>query len=204
MSMEGKHGFDSSSREWPEDSDQKRREFEDTALVHMNGIYIYNVALRLTRNKTDAEDLFQETFLRAYRFFHQFQLGTDCRAWLYAILHSLFVNRVRRASYPMVDLDEERVYRERRMGNPVSGNPEIDLIRRLTGEDIERAIDALPSKLRVAVVLADVEGCSYREIAEICRCPIGTVMSRLYRGRQALREALREYAMGGKISQEDG
>jgi RNA polymerase sigma-70 factor (ECF subfamily) len=185
----------------PEDSDRKRQEFEDTALVHMKSIY--NVALRLTRNKTDAEDLFQETFLRAYRFFHQFQSGTDCRAWLFAILHSLFVNRVRRASYPTVDLDEERVYREGRTSRSLSGNPEVNLIYRLAGEDIERAIDALPPKLRVAVVLADIEGCSYREIAEISECPIGTVMSRLYRGRQALRVALKDYAEGGKTPQED-
>jgi RNA polymerase sigma-70 factor (ECF subfamily) len=164
---------------------------------------IYNVALRLTRNKTEAEDLFQETFLRAYRFFHQFQPGTDCRAWLFAILHSLFVNRVRRTSYPMVDLDEERVYREGGASRPLSGNPEVDLVHRLAGEDIQRAIEALPAKLRLAVVLADVEGCSYREIAEISGCPIGTVMSRLYRGRQALRNALKEYAVGGKTPQED-
>ncbi len=176
----------------PDQLDQRRQEFEETALVHMQSIY--NVALRLTRNKPEAEDLFQETFLRAYRFFHQFQSGTDCRAWLFAILHSLFVNRVRRTSYPTVDLDEERVYRERAMGSSLPGNPEVDVIHRLAGEDIERAIDALPPKLRVAVILADIEGCSYREIAEICQCPIGTVMSRLYRGRQALRDALREYA----------
>ncbi len=94
----------------PDQEDQRRQEFEETALVHMQSIY--SAALRLIRNKTDAEDLFQETFLRAYRFFHQFRSGTDCRAWLFAILHSLFVNRVRRASYPTVDLDEERVYRE--------------------------------------------------------------------------------------------
>lgn len=185
----------------PDQRDQRRQEFEETALVHMNSIY--NVALRLTRNKTDAEDLFQETFLRAYRFFHQFRSGTDCRAWLFAILHSLFVNRVRRASYPMVDLDEERVYREGRMGRSLPGNPEVDLLHRLAGEDIERAIEALPAKLRLAVVLADVEGCSYREIAEISGCPIGTVMSRLYRGRQALRDTLKEYAVGGKTPQED-
>ncbi|MFB3074818.1 MAG: sigma-70 family RNA polymerase sigma factor [Candidatus Methylomirabilales bacterium] len=185
----------------PDQEDRKRREFEDTALVHMSKIY--NVALRLTRNKTDAEDLFQETFLRAYRFFHQFRSGTDCRAWLFAILHSLFVNRVRRASYPTVDLDEERVYREGGTSSSLPGNPEVDLIHRLAGEDIERAIDALPPKLRVAVVLADIEGCSYREIAKICECPIGTVMSRLYRGRQALRDALKQYAGGDKAPQED-
>ncbi len=185
----------------PDQEGQRRQEFEETALVHMQNIY--NAALRLTRNKSEAEDLFQETFLRAYRFFHQFQQGTDCRAWLYAILHSLFVNRVRRTSYPMVDLDEERVYREGARGSSLPGNPEVDLIHRLAGEDIEQAIEALPPKLRVAVVLADIEGCSYREIAEICGCPIGTVMSRLYRGRQALRATLRAYAKDGKALPED-
>jgi RNA polymerase sigma-70 factor (ECF subfamily) len=102
-----------------------------------------------------------------------------------------------------VDLDEERVYREGGTSSSLSRNPEVDLIHRLAGEDIERAIDALPPKLRVAVVLADIEGCSYREIAEICECPIGTVMSRVYRGRQTLRDALKQYAGGGKAPQED-
>ncbi len=182
------------------ESDRKRREFEDAALVHMS--VIYNTALRLTRNKNEAEDLFQETFLRAYRFFHQFQPGTDCRAWLFAILHSLFVNRLRQSSRSLVDFDEERVYREAGGVSSLPENPEVGLIHRLAGEDIQRAIEALPPKLRVAVVLADIQGCSYRDIAEICRCPLGTVMSRLYRGRQALRIALKEYAKGDKALEE--
>lgn len=175
----------------PDRGDRGRQEFEEIALVHMQRIY--NAALRLTRNKNDAEDLFQETFLRAYRFFHQFRQGTDCRAWLFAILRNLFVNRIRQASAQAVDFDEERVYREAERGGVVSRAPEVDLIRRLAGEDIQRAIADLPPKLRLTVVLADLEGCSYREIAEISQCPIGTVMSRLYRGRQALRDALQDY-----------
>ena len=185
----------------PAEVDRRRQEFEESALVHMKSIY--NAALRLTREKTEAEDLFQETFLRAYRFFHQFQPGTDCRAWLFAILHSLFVNRVRRVSYPHVDFDEERVYREVEVGRWFPENPEANFIQRLAGEDIQRAIATLPPKFRATVVLADVEGFSYREIAEICQVPIGTVMSRLYRGRQTLRNALKEYAVGGKTLQED-
>jgi len=184
----------------PEEVDRKQREFEETALVHMTSVY--NAALRLTRNKTEAEDIFQETFLRAYRFFHQFRPGTNCRAWLFTILHSLFINRIRQASYPQVDFEEERVYREARVGAVVPENPEVGLVHRMAREDIERAIEALPPKLRVVVVLADLEGCSYREIAEICGCPIGTVMSRLYRGRQALRVALKKYAKGGDGPQE--
>jgi RNA polymerase sigma-70 factor (ECF subfamily) len=173
-------------------SDRKRQEFEDTALVHMQSIY--NAALRLTRNRTEAEDLFQETFLRAYRFFHQFRPGSNCRGWLFAILRSLFINRVRQSSPVVVEFDEEWVRPEAGWANALPGDPEVDLFRRLTGDDIQRAIEALPPKLRVAVVLADLEGCSYREIAEICQCPIGTVMSRLFRSRRALRAALRDYA----------
>jgi RNA polymerase sigma-70 factor, ECF subfamily len=186
----------------PDRGDRGRQEFEETALVHMQRIY--NAALRLTRNKSEAEDLFQETFLRAYRFFHQFRQGTDCRAWLFAILHNLFVNRVRQTSAHAVDFDEERIYRQAEFSSVLPQNPEVHLIRRLAGEEVQRAIAVLPAKLRVAVVLADLEGCSYREIAEICQCPIGTVMSRLYRGRQALRDTLRDYAKSEGTSKEDG
>lgn len=185
----------------PDEQDRKRREFEETALVHMNSIY--GAALRLTRNKTEAEDLFQETFLRAYRFFHQFRRGSNCRAWLFAILHSLFINRVRQSRHAVVDFDDDRVYRETEVGSSLLQNPEVDLFHRLAGEDVHRAIQGLPPKLRVVVVLADLEGCSYREIAEVCSCPIGTVMSRLYRGRQALRAALKGYAQGGRGTGKD-
>ncbi len=185
----------------PAEQDRKRREFEEAALVHMNSIY--SAALRLTRNKTEAEDLFQETFLRAYRFFHQFRQGSNCRAWLFAILHSLFINRVRQTRHAVVDFDEDRMYPEAEVGSSLLRNPEVDLFRRLAGEDVQRAIQGLPPKLQVVVVLADLEGCSYREISEICGCPIGTVMSRLYRGRQALREALKRYAKGGRGAGKD-
>jgi RNA polymerase sigma-70 factor (ECF subfamily) len=179
----------------PAEQDRKQREFEEAALIHMNSVY--NAALRLTRNKTEAEDLFQETFLRAYRFFHQFRQGSNCRAWLLTILHSLFINRVRQSRHAVVDFDDDRVYPEAETGSSLLQNPEIDLFRRLAGEDVHRAIQQLPPKLRVVVVLADLEGCSYREISEICSCPIGTVMSRLYRGRHALRASLKGYAEGG-------
>jgi RNA polymerase sigma-70 factor (ECF subfamily) len=181
--------------------DRRRQEFEEAALVHMD--VVYNAALRLTRNKTEAEDLFQETFLRAYRFFHQFQRGTDCRAWLFTILHNIFINRVRDRSRTWMEFDEKRAYREAEAGTSPLGNPEVDLIRGLVGEEIRRAVEAIPPKLRAAVILADLEGFSYREIAKICGCPIGTVMSRLYRGRQMLKAALKEYAKGkGHLGEE--
>jgi len=184
-----------------DEQDRKRREFEETALVHMHSIY--SAALRLTRNKTEAEDLFQETFLRAYRFFHQFRQGSNCRAWLFAILHNLFINRVRQSRHAVVDFDEDRMYPEAEVGSSLLRNPEVDLFQRLAGEDVQRAIQRLPPKLRMVVVLADLQGCSYREIAEICGCPIGTVMSRLSRGRQALRVALKGYAQGEKGAGKD-
>ncbi|HET7853469.1 MAG TPA: sigma-70 family RNA polymerase sigma factor [Candidatus Methylomirabilis sp.] len=185
----------------PDEQDRKRQEFEEAALVHMNSVY--NAALRLTRNKTEAEDLFQETFLRAYRFFHQLRRESNCRAWLFAILHRLFISRVRQASPAVVDFEEERAYREADSRCAPLANPEVDLVRRMAGEDIRRAIATLPPKLRAVVVMADLEGCSYREIAEICEVPIGTVMSRLYRGRQALRASLKRYAEGGRGAGKD-
>ncbi|MFQ5932042.1 MAG: sigma-70 family RNA polymerase sigma factor [Nitrospiraceae bacterium] len=187
-----RQGTHSSREDIVGNSESTRQEFEENALVHMQSIY--NAALRLTRNKTEAEDLFQETFLRAYRFFHQFRPGSNCRAWLYAILHSLFINGVRRASPPVVELEEEWVVPEAGWNKALPGDPEVDLVRQLTREEIGRAIEGLPPKLRLAVVLADLEDFSYREIAEICQIPIGTVMSRLYRSRRALRDALRDYA----------
>ncbi len=181
---------------------RRRQEFEEAALVYMDAIY--NAALRLTRNTTEAEDLFQETFLRAYRFFHQFQQGTDCRAWLFTILYRIFINRVRERPWTWVEFDEERAYREAVAGTLPPGNPEVDLIRGLVGDDIHRAIEALPPKLRVTVILADLEGFSYREIAKICGCPLGTVMSRLYRGRQMLKVALKGYSKGkGRSGEEE-
>jgi RNA polymerase sigma-70 factor (ECF subfamily) len=185
----------------PDQPDRKRREFEETALVHMNSVY--NAALRLTRNAAEAEDLFQETFLRAYRFFHQFRAGSNCRAWLFAILHSVFINHVRRTSPVVVDFEEERAHREADPRGAPLMNPEVDLVRRMAGEDIQRAIATLSPKLRAVVVMADLEGCSYREIAEICEVPIGTVMSRLSRGRQALRVTLKEYDKKGKEAGKD-
>lgn len=170
--------------------EHKRQEFEDTALLYMERVY--NAAFRLTRNKAEAEDLLQETFLRAYRFFHQFQPGSNCRAWLLKIMHNLFITRLRQSSHALVGFDEQEVYWEARPSNGASNNPEVDALRLLARENIQQALGLLPPKFRAVVVLADLEGCTYREIAEICHCPIGTVMSRLYRGRRALRDTLRE------------
>lgn len=183
-------------------AEERRREFEEVALAHMDTIY--TAALRFTGNKSEAEDLFQETFLRAYRFFHrQFQRGTDCRAWLYTILRTVFLTRLRKEGRYRDEFDEERLYRQGVHDSLLGrlGNPEQECARRLTAEDIQRALLKLPVRLRLVVVMADLQGCSYKEIASACDCPIGTVMSRLHRGRRLLRTLLHNHgpeAMGVK------
>jgi RNA polymerase sigma-70 factor, ECF subfamily len=165
--------------------------FHSEALGHLDSLF--RLALRKTRNRQDAADLVQDTFLRALQFQHRFQPGTDCRAWLFRIMHNLFINGLRRVSRPMVDFDERWIHREVGMAGSVGGSPDGDALRRLACRHIQHAIATLPRKFRAVVVLADLEGCSYREIAEICGCPVGTVMSRLYRARRALRAILRNH-----------
>ena len=166
-------------------------EFEDQALVHLDRVFQF--AVRLTRNRTEAEDLVQETYLRAFRHFDQFDPGTNCRAWLFAILHNTFVNQVKRQGREVPGLDEgelERVEAETPdRASPVE-NPEEQLLKRVVDADLVAALDRLPLIFREVVLLADVEECSYKEIARICGVPIGTVMSRLSRGRRLLRRTL--------------
>lgn len=172
--------------------------FSVEAVTHLPALTKF--ALRLSRNQQDAADLVQNTFLRALQSQHRFQPGTRLRAWLFTILHNLNANRVRDASRPMVDFDEDQVSRVAALRSSRTENPEAYLHHRLVRGEIQRALETLPPKLRLVVVLADLEGLSYREIAKICGCPIGTVMSRLCRGRQALRVALKEYGGSGNPS----
>ncbi|MBI4390528.1 MAG: sigma-70 family RNA polymerase sigma factor [candidate division NC10 bacterium] len=171
----------------------RRREFEEVALVHLH--VLYGAALRLAGNQAEAEDLVQETALRAYEFFHQFAPGTNCKAWLLRILYRTFLNR-RRAVRLTVAYDDDLAPPVG--GSATVGNPEEDFLRKATGEEIQRALMVLPEKFRLPVILADLEGLTYREIAEVCGCPVGTVMSRLHRGRAHLREALRELIEPGR------
>lgn len=171
--------------------------FNREVVAHLNSLYRF--ALRKTRNQEDAADLVQDTFLRALQFRHRFRPGSNCRAWLFAIMHNLFVNRIRKSAVSLVDFDEEQAHRERALGAWLPDDPERYLFYRFAAVDIQRAIQTLSPNFRAAVVLADIEGRSYREIAEICRCPIGTVMSRLHRGRHSLRATLREYGNGTKM-----
>jgi RNA polymerase sigma-70 factor, ECF subfamily len=166
--------------------------FEAEALPLLSGMY--SAALRLTRNASDAEDLLQETFLRAYRGFHQFQEGTNLKAWLYRILMNTFINSYRKKQREPRTISDDEVedwYLYSRMADEgLEPSAETSVIESLPDEDVQEALQSLPEQFRVAVLLADVEGFSYKEIAEITDVPIGTVMSRLHRGRKALEKRL--------------
>jgi RNA polymerase sigma-70 factor (ECF subfamily) len=166
--------------------------FEAEALPLLSGMY--SAAYRLTRNPADAEDLVQETFLRAYRAFHQFEPGTNLKAWLYRILMNTFINSYRkRQREPQTVSDEEIAdwYLYSKMNEAgLEPSAETAVIESLPDEEVQEALSSLPEQFRAAVLLADVEGFSYKEIAEITGVPIGTVMSRLHRGRKALQKRL--------------
>jgi len=166
--------------------------FEAEALPLLPGLY--SAAFRLTRNGADAEDLVQETFLRAYRGFHQFEPGTNLKAWLYRILMNTFINTYRKKQREPQTVSEEETpdwYLYSKMAeHGAEPSAEASVIEALPDEDVQAALSALPEQFRAAVLLADVEGFSYKEIAEITGVPIGTVMSRLHRGRKALEKRL--------------
>ena len=172
---------------------------------------LYSAALRMTRNPSDAEDLVQETYLKAYRGFGSFEQGTNLKAWLYRILTNTFINRYRAAKRrpDETDLDDvEDFYLYRRLGGleeaRAGRSAEDELMDMFSEAEVKAAVDALPEQFRMAVLLADVEGFSYKEIASILDIPIGTVMSRLHRGRKNLQKALYEFATTqGLITDDD-
>lgn len=165
--------------------------FARDAIPHMDALY--NFALRMTRNPDDASDLVQETYLKAYRFFHKFEQGTNCKAWLFKILKNTYINTYRKnASTPQtVEYDEiEDFYELIRSDRSDSNNPQEKLFDNLLDDDIVRALESLPEDFRTVVLLCDIEGFTYEEIAEFADCPVGTVRSRLHRGRKLLHEKL--------------
>lgn len=167
---------------------------------------LYGAALRMTRNAADAEDLVQETYLRAYRGYERFEEGTNLRAWLYRILTNTFINsyRAKQRRPQESDLaDVEDLYLYRRLGgvetSQLGRSAEDQLMELVTEGEVKDAIEALPEKFRLPVLLADIEGFSYKEIAEIADIPIGTVMSRLHRGRKALQKSLWDFAASRRL-----
>jgi RNA polymerase sigma-70 factor (ECF subfamily) len=174
-----------------------RADFEREALPHLPALY--SAAVRLTRNERDAEDLVQDALLRAYRFFDSFQPGTNCKAWLFRILTNVFCNRYREREREHEILTEakssEANIEQFFAGQQGRRDMDTALLGRLVSEDVERALAQIPEDFRLAVILADLEDFSYKEIAEIMECPAGTVMSRLYRGRKLLQGLLFDYAV---------
>src|SRR5688572_31298402 len=178
---------------------EKRLEFERQALVHADALY--GAAYRLTRNPRDAEDLVQDALLRAYRFWDSFQQDSNCKAWLLRIVTNTFINEYQRKKRTREVLDAATAEQEATDGVLVQASalerqsPEKALLERSVSDDVQRALDNLPDDFRTAVILCDMQGLSYKEIAEIMQTPVGTVMSRLFRGRKLLAAALREFAL---------
>ncbi len=177
-------------------ADQAR--FAEQAMEHMPSLY--TAALRMTRNPADAEDLVQETYLKAYRAFGSFTEGTNLKAWLYRILTNTYINiyRAKKRRPDETDVEDfENLYLYHRLGGAEGAaagrSAEDQVLDRFTEAEVKDAIEALPEQFRMAVILGDVEGFSYKEMADILDVPIGTVMSRLHRGRRALQKRLYEF-----------
>ncbi len=172
-------------------------DFEAAAMPFVDSLY--NTAFRMTRNAEDAEDLVQESYLKAYKYYDKFQEGTNFKAWLFKILKNTFINNYRRRQQrpPQSDFAEIEESFETQVSDEVKRrikSPEEELLEDVLDEDVQRALDDLPTDYRMAVVLADLESFSYKEIAEILELPVGTVMSRLYRGRKLLEASMLSYA----------
>ncbi|CAB4868959.1 unannotated protein [freshwater metagenome] len=170
--------------------------FERDALVFMD--QLYSAALRYTKNPEDARDLVQDTYLKAFSSFHQFEEGTNLRAWLYRVLTTTFINTYRKGQrQPQLsngELEDWQVADAQSHTSDQGKSAEVEALENLPDSDIKRALQEIPEDFRIAVYLADVEGFSYKEIADIVGVPSGTVMSRLHRGRKLLREKLANYA----------
>lgn len=176
---------------------EKRRSFEKEALPHMDALL--RTALRMTKNEADAEDLVQETFVKAYRFWDKFEQGSNCRAWLFKIMTNIFINDYRSKSrapqaVDVDDIDDNYLYRHLTTSDHEE-NPEGQFFAKIFDDDVKKAIEELPDDFRMVVVLSFLEGFSYQEIADIADLQLGTVKSRLHRGRKLLQKQLYDYAV---------
>jgi RNA polymerase sigma-70 factor, ECF subfamily len=176
----------------------KTEEFETACMSHMDSLYAS--ALKMTRNQVEAEELVQDTFVRAFRFKKNFEWGTNLKAWLFRILTNTFINDYRHRKHEQKYMERaavEPLYDEvlNRHAAEYAANPENHVFTKFFKEDLDQALNEVPEDFRIAVVLSDIEGFSYKEIAEILDKPIGTVMSRLHRGRKLLQRSLVDYAV---------
>ena len=175
----------------------RRKQFESEAVPHMDALY--RTALRMTKNQTDAEDLVQETMVKAYRFWDKFEPGSNCRAWLFKIMTNIFINEYRSksrtpVSVNMDDIDDNFLYGQL-ASMPPGRTPEEEMFAKIFDDDVKKAIEELPDDFRLVVVLSFLEGFSYQEIADIIELQLGTVKSRLHRGRKLLQKKLHDYAV---------
>ena len=162
---------------------------------------LFSTALRMTRNRSDAEDLVQETYIKGWRSFHTFQEGTNLRAWLFRIMTNTYINKynAQKRKGTEVELDDvEELFLYKRLGSidqsQLSSSAEDQMLDLFTDDEVKNALESLPEDFRIPVLLSDVDGFSYKEIAEMLEIPMGTVMSRLHRGRKAMQKMLYEYA----------
>ncbi len=180
-------------------------EFEQAALPLLS--HLYRAAFYFTKDEAEAEDLVQETYLRAFRVFHRFEPGTNCRAWLLSILRNLFINRYRKQKQEPEMVDWEKIDQayEAMVGvqeKVEKDNPESIFLSRLMGHEVQQALKGLPEEFRLAIVLVDVEDLTYEEAGKVMGCPIGTVRSRVSRGRRILQVALKGYAVQSGLLKE--
>ncbi|MDX1996749.1 MAG: sigma-70 family RNA polymerase sigma factor [Thermoanaerobaculia bacterium] len=180
-----------------ESDHQQGWNFEAAAMPFVDALY--NTAYRMTRNAEDAEDLVQETYFKAYKYYDKFEEGTNFKAWLFKIMKNTFINNYRKRllappQSDFADIEESFESQVSEEAGQHIKNPEEEFLEDVLDEDVQRSLESLPTDYRMVVLLADLEGFSYKEIAEILDVPVGTVMSRLYRGRRLLEKTMLEYA----------